>query len=524
MNRKTFLVLLITWVLLLGFHNVHARDMEVYVDDHYLVRDVQSVEGFDMLPLLDIAGELGYSCSFDGTTAVFYNDAVQYTFQAGNPSVFDQNGQEYGLDVVPQMINGKFMVPAKFFCDVLNKSYVWDEVTDTLFLGSESSYEWLVSTPEYQEGKKLKDTQKAICGVWYNKFPDETMEQHSTYIEFKPDGTFFSKTWRVISCGTYTVTDSNKITVSSNLYFDGAGSENPGNYYYDSSSTDYYELSNGILINGYDSTSYTKIVGNTADIILYAPDRRVHIVSENDIQAWLNEGWYTYPVSYVYAPDGRCEIISADDISSWEAVGWTTNPYVPMYALDGRVEQVKMWEVPSWESVGWYTEPVIKMYSEVGKTCIVKMSEIDLYKSVGWYEAHEIALGRSLTEINRIFGGVYYTSNLDGGYIYKSQDMCFGFPINPSDNFRGCTLFFDSLYKIIPESILYADENGNIDSYTLSKNTGYLCEMEYSEENNLDTILIYIDKYVFLVNCDQYGNFNIFDTAYLYLNSQSWSY
>lgn len=88
----------------------------------------------------------------------------------GDASVYDQDGNWYGLDVVPQVINDQVRVPAKFFQDAMGMSYVWDSVTNTVFMGSENTYNWLVNTYEYQEArdrKNRKDTHSQYIGTWY---------------------------------------------------------------------------------------------------------------------------------------------------------------------------------------------------------------------------------------------------------------------------------------------------------------------------------------------------------------------
>ena len=153
MKTKRILALLLGFSLLVPA-TAQARDMNVYVNNQYLVRDVQIVNDFDMLPVLDIASELGFAATFDGTTAVLSSPQQQYTFTLGSPDVYNKDGRWYGLDVVPQMINGKFMIPAKFFQDAMGKPYFWDDVTDSVFLDSNNEYNWLISTPEYKQAKK----------------------------------------------------------------------------------------------------------------------------------------------------------------------------------------------------------------------------------------------------------------------------------------------------------------------------------------------------------------------------------
>lgn len=144
-----------------------AQDMDIYVNDQHLVRDIVSVDGFDMLPILDIAGELGFNCYYDGTVIDLYNDNRSYTFTVGDASVYDESGNWYGLDVVPQVINDKIRIPAKFFQDAMGMSYVWDSVTNTIYMGSEDTYNWLINTYEYQHPQPA-----TIEGIYYQYLRD----------------------------------------------------------------------------------------------------------------------------------------------------------------------------------------------------------------------------------------------------------------------------------------------------------------------------------------------------------------
>ncbi|MDY3031487.1 MAG: copper amine oxidase N-terminal domain-containing protein, partial [Clostridia bacterium] len=133
--KKKILIPVIT-AAIMGFAAIgaSARNLDMYVNNHHVVRDIQTVGRFDMLPVLDIAGELGFNCSFDGTTIKLYNDSRSYKFTMGKAAAYDQNGKWYGLDVVPQIINGSVRIPYKFFCDAMGLSYTWDDVTSTIFL------------------------------------------------------------------------------------------------------------------------------------------------------------------------------------------------------------------------------------------------------------------------------------------------------------------------------------------------------------------------------------------------------
>lgn len=146
--------------------SVCAREINMYVRNQNVVRDVVNLYGFDMLPIADIAGELGYQYYSYGDTFELRSDYNTYTFTIGSASVYDKNGRWYGLDVVPQYISGSVRIPSKFLQDVFGMSYVWDDVTDTIFAGSEDTYNWLINTPEYKaaaNGEVVKTTSSYEC-------------------------------------------------------------------------------------------------------------------------------------------------------------------------------------------------------------------------------------------------------------------------------------------------------------------------------------------------------------------------
>ena len=139
---------------IIGSMSVSARQMWLHVNNQGVQREVCQVWGFDMLPILDIAGELGFSVTTDGSKAVLSNANNSYTFRLGDATVYDAYGNWYGLDVVPQYIKGRFMIPAKFFIDVFGCSYVWDPVMDYLFINSEYMYNEMINSESYEMAKK----------------------------------------------------------------------------------------------------------------------------------------------------------------------------------------------------------------------------------------------------------------------------------------------------------------------------------------------------------------------------------
>lgn len=182
MKKKLITSLIIAGIFTFSAISVHARELNMYINNQFVVRDIQTVGDFDMIPILDIAGELGYNCSFDGYNIRLYNGNQSFSFIMGNASVYDKNGKWFGLDVVPQYINGHVMIPANFLINVLCMPYTWDDVTKTIFINSNDVYNWLINTYEYKNTiyeKELVQSFRCLLNV-----PDDldvTYEITSSY-------------------------------------------------------------------------------------------------------------------------------------------------------------------------------------------------------------------------------------------------------------------------------------------------------------------------------------------------------
>ena len=209
-------------LLISGIGSAQAAETGMYVNNAYVSREFDTIGQFDMVPILDIAGELGYGCDFDGSQFRLYNDNVTYTFTMGSADVFSHDGTWFGLDVVPQFINGRVMIPANFLIYILGTPYTWDNVTQTLFINSNYSYRWLTGTKEYKEAKAIDDTWNAIQGWWKH----EGVHFGYNNIYFSPDGRACFVNMDDISYGVYSVTAANTIEVN---WFGGYVTQ----YYYD---------------------------------------------------------------------------------------------------------------------------------------------------------------------------------------------------------------------------------------------------------------------------------------------------
>ena len=128
-----------------------AANINMCVKDNYVTRDLQTLGSIDMIPILDIAGELGLKTYFDGYTLWIEKDYKAYKFALNSANVYDEQGNWYGLDVTMRYINGKLYIPSSFLTNVLGISYSWDNITKTLYIDADRTLNWVKTTQEYED-------------------------------------------------------------------------------------------------------------------------------------------------------------------------------------------------------------------------------------------------------------------------------------------------------------------------------------------------------------------------------------
>lgn len=124
---------------------------------------------------------------------------------------------------------------------------------------------------------------------------------------------------------------------------------------------------------------------------LYAPDGRSAEVKDEQVNSYLNLGWfknYSDVTTTLYAKDGRTAIVYNAQVDTYLNCGWYKEPYHTMYAEDGRTFQCLVTEIDLYKSVGWYEnyeDILVDMFSNDGRVITVFKSEVEAYKNVGWY-------------------------------------------------------------------------------------------------------------------------------------------
>lgn len=149
---------------------------------------------------------------------------------------------------------------------------------------------------------------------------------------------------------------------------------------------------------------------------LYNANKEEEIFPERTVAQKLNERWYEKPVIEVFAADGRILGIDESELEAYLNVGWYKEPVDTYYTVDGRSFVATVEEGKGHIGVDWYTEPVKILYSADGRTLVTLESQVAEQKAVGWYEESELS---ELRQINPVIipATINYTVK---GYSYSS--------------------------------------------------------------------------------------------------------
>lgn len=123
------------------------------------------------------------------------------------------------------------------------------------------------------------------------------------------------------------------------------------------------------------------IVNALTETVMYSTDGRTIMVNKNEVEAYLNVGWYEDPVTFMYAPDGRVRVTKAKEVETYKNVGWYEEPVVYMYASDGRKRVTLKSEVELYQKVNWF------LTEEEAKFSVIDKNELDLLARIIHAEA-----------------------------------------------------------------------------------------------------------------------------------------
>lgn len=136
--KKNICLLLFLMSLISMFNVVFAEsNIKVIVDKVELQFDVppQIINGRTMVPLRAIFEAMGAIVQWDEETktiSAYKNDAI-ILMQIDNNSIF-KNYTTINIDVPPQIINGRTLVPVRVIAECLGATVQWDDSTSTVVI------------------------------------------------------------------------------------------------------------------------------------------------------------------------------------------------------------------------------------------------------------------------------------------------------------------------------------------------------------------------------------------------------
>lgn len=423
----------------------YAREnITVKLDGTELAFDVppQIINGRTMVPLRKIFESMGAIVDWDNSTkTAIATDERCIVHATINSNTMKINGTPKTLDVTPQLINGRTLVPARFVAEAFGATVDLDSDTSTV----------IISTLKKPQKTDILDAEidtftygyeKADFSKYNSNASENGLGGTKIYLLCTIDRIEYLDTDAGKIIIGYITDDSNKnwltimhttALVDKNEYnniigkpiillgkYEGfSGTEKlPVVNLYKLRVNDTGEIKSGIeMILSEDNETTTptsdKTVLYTADgrskevpnsevdvykklywyeepvQVMYATDGRTTVIPKREVESYKNAGWYSEPLVIMYAADGRTQYVEQSKVEEQKSFGWYSVPVVTMYAADGRTTVVAQTEVEAHKKVGWYSVPVVTMYAADGRTIVVAQTEVEAYKKVGWYTSKE---------------------------------------------------------------------------------------------------------------------------------------
>lgn len=140
--KKIISLILCTLLILSTFaFTVSANEKtKIQIDGEYKTFDVSPVIISDrvMVPMRGIFETLGAKIGWEGTTKMVLATKGEHyvSVQIGNADAF-LNGEKITLDVAPQIVNSRTLVPIRFVSESLGCKVDWDDASKTVIISTE---------------------------------------------------------------------------------------------------------------------------------------------------------------------------------------------------------------------------------------------------------------------------------------------------------------------------------------------------------------------------------------------------
>lgn len=384
-NPKVILANLMIMSLMISNIVFAQSPIKVNLDGKIIDFDVvpQLIDGRTMVPLRKIFEAMGATVSWDDTAqSIEANTDVCSVKASINNTTLTVNGTPKTLDVPPMLIESRTLVPVRFVAEAFGATVDWNEKTSTVNIKSQK----ISSNVQNNGANALQNFTDGFEKADYTKATSKKYVKGS-----------------IIDAGSklYLKCTINKTEVYGTDTSTGKAilgyitDDNNNNWLVLLHSTavvnenEYDNIIGKSVIllgayNGYSSTDEMPI------ITLY----KLYVEQTGEIKIGLdtllleednNVASSSVPTKTIYTVDGKTINIPESEVEAYKKLCWYTEPVQIMYATDGRVSAVAQNKVESYKKDGWYLEPIVKMYAADGRTMYIEKSKVDEQKTVGWY-------------------------------------------------------------------------------------------------------------------------------------------
>ena len=142
MNLKRILSLILALTIVISMFAVvvmASDEIKVMLDGNKLVFDVlpQIIDGRTMVPMRKIFEEIGAEVLWDGDTKTITatKDDITVKMQIDN-KVINVSGKDISLDVPPMLVDSRTLVPARAVAESFDLKVEWDDETKTVYIST----------------------------------------------------------------------------------------------------------------------------------------------------------------------------------------------------------------------------------------------------------------------------------------------------------------------------------------------------------------------------------------------------
>ncbi len=322
MKKRVFSMVVMVALLFTMWSGVAFADNDivtVILDGKELEFDVpaQTINGRTMVPIRTIFETMGAKVEWDEATssAICTKDSTVVKMTIDSKEMYINN-QVKEMDVAPVVINGRTLAPARYVAEAFEANVQWSEKNKNVVICSKDVYAY-VDYPDIPDlgkcynipviSEESQDGNKFFTYV----YSDMTNEEYYSYL--------YDNSALVL--GNY--------IEESMGYTDGVlmiSYTKPGE-----------EIPSYLIGVSYDVSGAMVFVVVIPDesviekrVTLYSLDGRTIDVSESEVSAYLNVGWYETleeTQQIMYAPDGRTTKVFKAEVSAYKNVGWYETEY-----------------------------------------------------------------------------------------------------------------------------------------------------------------------------------------------------